>query len=202
MSFNAAESLSDVINDSRECIVRSLENRLNKKYSSRFSGEDVFQIACEKVTKRLDEFRGTTKAELAAWLGSVAYCQLINELDRANAKKRCLQSTTEYLDVVTSDVAPSSLDSLADEEEARQAVQQLLAFVAELPPRQRMCIHLRFFERLSNDEVAKRLDMHIEAVKGLTKRGLHNLRAKNTLQCSRDVISRANEILQSSETVA
>lgn len=197
MTFCRESCLEEVIKESRESIVRSLDSRINAKYKSRFSGEDVFQIACAKVSQRLGEFRGSTKNELACWLGSVAYCQLVNEFDRANAKKRSLQSTVEYSDTTNTNESSSRLESLADKEEAHFAVKELLAFVARLPERQRVCIHLRFFSRLSCEQVAERLDIHVEAVKGLTKRGLRNLRKETTIQCSRDVIIQASEILQS-----
>ena len=197
MTFCVESCLEEVIRESRESIVRSLDLRINKKYRSRFSGEDVFQIACEKVARRLSEFRGSTKNELACWLGSVAYCQLVNEFDRANAKKRSLQSTVEYSDGSSTDENSSRLEALADKEEAHFAVKELLAFVARLPERQRVCIHLRFFSRLSCEQVAERLDIHVEAVKGLTKRGLQNIRKETTVKCSRDVIIQASEILQS-----
>jgi RNA polymerase sigma-70 factor (sigma-E family) len=53
----------------------------------------------------------------------------------------------------------------------------LLAVLAELPPRQRACVVLRFYEDLSVEAVAEALGCRAGTVKSQTARGLDALRA-------------------------
>lgn len=67
----------------------------------------------------------------------------------------------------------------AAEDPSEQVVERalLMAALAELPPRQRACVVLRFYEDLSVDTVAELLGCRPGTVKSQTGRGLAALRA-------------------------
>lgn len=206
--FNAAECLSSVITEYRVQIIGRIQKTMKTDFDSRFSGEDIYQQACAYVSSNIHKFRGTTRNELAYWLGLVAQSTMSNEMDKANAAKRSLKSTmTMCENLVSASVqeasAGNALNEMAEREEAEAVVKELLSLVDDLPERQRMAIHLRFFSRLSFEEVAERMDTTKVAAKGCVKRGLQALRNRTTSQpcLTSPVISVAASLMQE-KTVA
>ncbi|WP_202876291.1 sigma-70 family RNA polymerase sigma factor [Kribbella sp. VKM Ac-2566] len=60
--------------------------------------------------------------------------------------------------------------------------------LAELPPRQRACVVLRYFDELSVDETAIALDCRPGTVKSQTLRALEKLRAHPSLAELSDLV--------------
>ncbi|WP_418060521.1 SigE family RNA polymerase sigma factor [Pimelobacter simplex] len=82
------------------------------------------------------------------------------------------RSSTEVVTEISASV-PSGYD-LAESVAAREA---LLAVLAELPPRQRACVVLRYFEDLSVADTARVLGCTEGTVKSQTARALDRLRS-------------------------
>ena len=200
--FSAAAELEKVIEENREVIVNSIQGRIKSNYDRRFNGADIYQIGCANVAKKIHEFRGSTKNELAFWLGKAAHCALSNEIDKVTAAKRSIRSTGS-IHAGMSNGESDQLNDMCEDEEAAEAVKRLLSFVNELPERQRMAVHLRFFSHLSIDEIAERMNTSKEAAKGCLKRGMQILREKtiNAPCLSDTVINKAATMLHS-QTVA
>ncbi|HZX01978.1 sigma-70 family RNA polymerase sigma factor, partial [Kribbella sp.] len=64
----------------------------------------------------------------------------------------------------------------------------ITAALAELPPRQRACVVLRYFDELSVEETATALDCRPGTVKSQTMRALDKLRAHPALADLADLI--------------
>jgi RNA polymerase sigma-70 factor, ECF subfamily len=130
--------------------------------------QDVYLEVWRKVT-RYDIGRGTP----IAWLITVTRSRAIDRL-RARAVRR--QHATMQLDeTVSADVAdlgPSPYETQADQE-LRMAVGNA---ITSLPPAQQQAIELAYYEGLSHNEIAAKLNQPLGTVKTRIKLGMSKLR--------------------------
>ena len=73
---------------------------------------------------------------------------------------------------------PERTDPLTAVVEREEARRLLFDALAELEPRSRACLLLRYFDGLPPREIARRLDLPVETVKTRMKRGMASLRAR------------------------
>jgi RNA polymerase sigma-70 factor (sigma-E family) len=126
---------------------------------SRAAGEDLLQIALERTLRRWPRLNGNPEGYLRRTLYHVA-------VDSWRWRHRHPEVG------LPADVAPDGHD-LAAEVELRHALGQALA---ALPARQRAVLVLRYFEQLSEAEIAAALGCSAGAVKSSAARGLQRLR--------------------------
>ncbi len=87
-------------------------------------------------------------------------------IDQARKRSTREVPTLDLVDVTTDDVIGQVTDRVL-----------LMAALADLPPRQRACVVLRYYEDLSVESVAEVLGCRSGTVKSQTARGLDTLRA-------------------------
>jgi RNA polymerase sigma-70 factor (sigma-E family) len=87
-----------------------------------------------------------------------------------------------------------TVPDLAEPEADHDDPQPLLTALAHVPPRQRACLVLRFFDDLSVDEVAEVLACRPGTVKSQTSRGLDTLR-RVLLELSPELVQRLDRSL-------
>lgn len=129
--------------------------------SDRETAEDLVQEAFVRVVGRLGSLRQPDS--FRAYLNKA-----VLNLARGIARQR--QRENEALLRLARIELPD--DPPAHEEQDRRLWQALMS----LPPRQRAVIYLRFYEDLSQTEVAHLLDTSIGSIKSLTYRALNVLR--------------------------
>jgi|SRR5215469_6766846 len=125
----------------------------------REAGEDLLQLALERALRRWHRVDGDPEAYLRRTLYHLA-------VDRWRWRMRHPE-----VDLMA-DVADSGRD-LAEQVDLRQALAQALAL---LPARQRAVLVLRYFEELTEAEIATALGCSAGAVKSAAARGLQRLR--------------------------
>ncbi len=125
--------------------------------------QDVFMTLWREAGK-FDASRGT---RLSTWLYAVARNRAIT-LDR----RRRARPAMPVADVPMVDAAPDPADLVlrADEQE------RLVAALAELPGEQLEVVKLAYFEGLTQDAIADRLDVPLGTVKGRARLALDRLR--------------------------
>lgn len=133
---------------------------------NRADAEDITQEALLRLWRLAPDWR-PGEAKISTWLYRVTGNLCI---DRARARKPSVA-----LDAVAepADDAPHATARLQDT--ARMAALQ--AALADLPERQRQAVVLRHIEGLGNPEIARIMDMNVEAVESLTARGKRALSA-------------------------
>jgi RNA polymerase sigma-70 factor (sigma-E family) len=127
---------------------------------SREAGEDLLQLALERALRRWHRVHGDPEPYLRRTLYHLA-------IDRWRWRTRHPEVD------LTADLAANSRD-LATQVELRDA---LVHALASLPARQRAVLVLRYFEELTEAEIAGALDCSAGAVKSAASRGLKRLRA-------------------------
>ncbi len=129
----------------------------------RAEADDVAQEAMLRLWRIAPDWR-QGEAKVTTWLYRV-----VSNLCTDRLRKRrgvALDSVPE-----PSDPAPTVLAAMAEAE--RQAALQ--SALAGLPDRQRQAVVLRHIEGLANPEIARAMDISIEAVESLTARGKRSL---------------------------
>ncbi|ROT95867.1 RNA polymerase sigma factor [Histidinibacterium lentulum] len=128
--------------------------------------EDVVQEALLRLWRIAPDWRHG-EAQVSTWLWRVV-ANLCTDRLRARRRGVPLESVAEPED---------GRRSVAEEMQARARAEALRAALAELPPRQAEAVALRHLEGLGNPEIARIMDMSVEAVESLTARGRRGLRA-------------------------
>jgi RNA polymerase sigma-70 factor (sigma-E family) len=125
---------------------------------SRAAGEDLLQAALERLMRSWNRVHGDKEGYLRRILYHLA-------VDQWRRRKRRPEVLTE--------VEPAGQPDGTDALHLRQALIQALA---QLPPRQRAVLVLRYWEQASEAETAELLGCSVGTVKSTASRGLSRLR--------------------------
>ncbi len=128
-----------------------------------------------------DQFRGTTDAELAAWLRQILARVIVhtardyNSLKRDVRRERSLQQSLNHSSVCLASFLPTSGSSPSHNLQRQERALALAAALEALPESQREAIVLQYWHGCSLAEIAERMGRTPSAVAGLLYRGLKNL---------------------------
>ena len=133
----------------------------------RAEAEDVTQEAMLRLWKIAPEWR-QGEAKVTSWLYRVAANLCTDRLRKRRRVGPDLDAIAE-----PADDAPEAGEAMDD----RARAEALDAALASLPERQRQAVVLRHIEGLGNPEIARIMDIGVEAVESLTARGKRALAA-------------------------
>jgi RNA polymerase sigma-70 factor (ECF subfamily) len=162
---------------------RQLYLRLDPRLRPRFDASDVVQDAFVRAQANRESFRGTTEAELIAWLREILANALLDRIDHERAQKRdpalersvqgMLAESSACVDAYLADGAQESASQVAERRELRLRV---IAAIEQLPEDQRDVVILRNLMGQPLAEIEKQLGRTHGSVTGLLLRGQHRLR--------------------------
>lgn len=133
---------------------------------SRDAGEDLLQAALERLLRHWHDVRGEQVIYLRRTLYHLA-------VDSWRARRRRPRTVDVSASTIAAIDAGSEGPDAVNILELRHSLMQALA---QLPPRQRAVLVLRYWEQLSEAETAEVLDCSIGTVKSTSSRGLARLR--------------------------
>jgi RNA polymerase sigma-70 factor (ECF subfamily) len=154
--------------------------QLESRFAAKFDASDVVQ---QTLLEAVPNFRGSTEAELTAWLRQILAHALAHEIRRyhGTAKRDITQEVSLEAELAQSSQRLGSL--LAEsgpspsQQAARRELDVLLADVlARLSPDHRDVLIFRHLENLSHDDIATRMNRSAGAVRMLWVRALAALR--------------------------
>ncbi len=157
--------------------------QLESRFAAKFDASDVVQQTLLEAIKAFPQFRGSTEAELTAWLRQILAHALAHEFRRyrGTAKRDIAQEVS--LDAALAQSSQQLGSLLAEsgpspsQQAARRELDVLLADVlARLPNDYRDVLIFRHLENLSHDEIAARMNRSPGAVRMLWVRALAALR--------------------------
>jgi RNA polymerase sigma-70 factor (ECF subfamily) len=159
------------------------QGQLGRRLPGKCDASDIVQQVLVDACHGLPQFRGTTEAELCAWLRQVLARALGHELRRyAGTQQRDLarevsleqelgQSSGRLGALLAAPHSSPSQQAARHEEELH-----LAALLARLPEDYRTVLVLRDLEGLPHEEVARRMGRAVGAVRMLWVRALARLR--------------------------
>ncbi len=157
--------------------------QLGRRLQGKVEPSDLVQEAFLEAYRDFDHFRGSTSAELLAWLRQVLAHNLANQVRRYQKTRRRdvrlerdlaaeLEQSSQALErgLTAVQATPSQLA------EHREQAVRLADALEQLPDDYREVLLLRHFEGLSFPEVAQRLGRSVDSVKNVWARALARLR--------------------------
>ena len=166
----------------RPYILVLARTQLDPRLRAKLDPSDVVQDALVQAIRAIDQYRGTTDAELAAWLRQIlvrtlanavrAYGQEKRDAGRERAVAAAVEQTSVRLEAWLADDGSSPSQKAARNED----LCRLAAAVESLPDAQREALTLHHLHRWTLDAVAAHMGRTPAAVAGLIKRALRQLR--------------------------
>jgi len=152
---------------------------IDPQLRSKLDPSDVVQETLVKAHQKMDQFRGTSDGELAAWLRRILANSLIDaarkyqrELSVGRPLADTLDESSARLEAWLAGDQPSPSAQLNRQEQLLGLAQAL----AELPEDQRLAVELHHLKDCSVADAATAMGKSEAAVAGLLRRGLKRLR--------------------------
>lgn len=156
--------------------------QLGTEFASKVDPSDIVQQTLLQAHAAQDQFRGTSDAELAAWLRRILARNLQRvQRDMYRAKRdvrrewsmeQALSESSLRLEHWVASERPAPQDDV----QRLEKVLELAEAVERLPPAQRDAIVLHYMHGMKVAEVAQQLERTPAAAAGLVHRGLKRLR--------------------------
>jgi RNA polymerase sigma-70 factor (ECF subfamily) len=155
-----------------------LDDRLRRKLDP----SDVVQQTLLQAHRAMGDFRGSTDAEMAAWLRQVLARNLAHAVRDFGRDKRNINRERYLEEAVNASSARLEAWVAAEQSSPSQKVQRneqvlrLCDALYQLPESQREAVRLHYWQDGTLAAIAQRMDRTPVAVAGLLKRGLRTLR--------------------------
>jgi RNA polymerase sigma-70 factor (ECF subfamily) len=156
--------------------------QLDPRLQSKLDASDIVQETLLKAHAKMDQFRGTTEAELAGWLRQILANTLAEALRRYGSEARDL-GRERSLEAALEESSARLEHWLADDRSApgraadrQEQLLHLAEALARLPADQRMALELHHLKGRPVAEVARELGRTPAAVGSLLYRGLKKMR--------------------------
>jgi RNA polymerase sigma-70 factor (ECF subfamily) len=145
---------------------------------------DVVQQTLLQAYQARDQFRGRSEAEWTAWLRQILarnLAQAVRDFGRAKrdlARERSLQAALDASSARLEAFLAADQSSPSQRAEQGEQALRLAEALEQLPEAQREALVLQYWQGLSLAEIGTHLGRSPEAVAGLIKRGLKQLRQR------------------------
>lgn len=167
--------------DYRSYLMLLAETRLDRRLQGKLDPSDVVQQTLLNAHQGWAQFRGTSEAELVAWLRQILARTLLNCLrDFRRAKRdvfreRSLQEALEDSSARLEGWLAAEQSTPSQQALRGERLVQVAEAVRHLPEGQRQAIVLFYWQGCSLAEIAEGLGRSVPAVAGLLHRGLKQL---------------------------
>ena len=180
---NAQENQADGLERHRDYLLMLARAKLAPQLRGKLDASDVVQQSLLEAYQQRERFQWRSEGELLGWLRQILAHNLADALRTFRRAKRDItreRSVQQALDQSSVRVEAwlAAEQSSPSQQVSREEEAVLLAHaLAELPEGQREALILRHWDGWSLKEISQNMDRSPEAVAGLLKRGLKQLRA-------------------------
>jgi RNA polymerase sigma-70 factor (ECF subfamily) len=157
-------------------------SQLDDRLRSKLDASDIVQQTLLQAHRGLADFRGTTDAEMAAWLRQILAHNLAHAVrdfgrdKRDIGRERSLQAAVDASSARLESWLAAEQSSPSQRAQRNEQVLRLCDALEQLPGSQRDAVRLHYWEGCTLVEIGARLDKTPAAVAGLLKRGMRKLR--------------------------
>ena len=135
--------------------------------------DDIFQETFIKAVKVIDEGGYTDSGKFLSWVLRIAHNRVLDHFRRVKSQRTINEADAGYDILGTSRlVEPTAEQSMISTEQA----EQIRRLIGELPEEQQEVVRLRYYSKLSFQEIADETDVSINTALGRMRYALINLR--------------------------
>ena len=146
--------------------------------------DDIFQETFIKAVKVIDEGGYTDSGKFLSWILRIAHNRVLDHFRREKASRQINEKEAGYDVLGTLRFAENTVEDNIVHNELMETVRRL---VEELPEDQREVVRLRYYSKLSFQEIAEQTEVSINTALGRMRYALINLRRmikeKNIVLC-------------------
>ena len=135
--------------------------------------DDIFQETFIKAVKVIDEGGYTDSGKFLSWILRIAHNRVLDHFRREKASRQINEKEAGYDVLGTLRFAENTVEDNIVHNELMETVRRL---VEELPEDQREVVRLRYYSKLSFQEIADQTDVSINTALGRMRYALINLR--------------------------
>jgi RNA polymerase sigma-70 factor (ECF subfamily) len=158
--------------------------QLGAAYRGKLDASDIVQQTLLDAHEKLSQFKGSTTAEMAAWLRQILARNLADvhrdfgrekrDIARERSLNVDLDESSARLELWLEAVQTSPIDRV----DRNEQLLRLAAALAQLPEPQRLAVELHHLQGMSLADTARALEKSEASVAGLLRRGLAELRER------------------------
>ena len=135
--------------------------------------DDIFQETFIKAVKVIDEGGYTDSGKFLSWILRIAHNRVLDHFRREKSSRQINQKEAGYDVIGTLRFAENTVEDDIVHNELMETVRRL---VEELPEDQREVVRLRYYSKLSFQEIAEQTEVSINTALGRMRYALINLR--------------------------
>ena len=135
--------------------------------------DDIFQETFIKAVRVIDEGRYTDSGKFLSWVLRIAHNRVLDYFRRVKASKQINESEAGYDVIGTLRFAEPTAEDDIVHGEMEQTIRDLIDL---LPEEQQEVIRLRYYSKLSFQEIAEQTEVSINTALGRMRYALINLR--------------------------
>ena len=135
--------------------------------------DDIFQETFIKAVKVIDEGGYTDSGKFLSWILRIAHNRVLDHFRREKSSRQINQKEAGYDVIGTLRFAENTVEDDIVHNELMETVRRL---VEELPEDQREVVRLRYYSKLSFQEIADETEVSINTALGRMRYALINLR--------------------------
>ena len=176
-----AVSGQPIVERYRSYLLLLAEARLDRRLQGKLDPSDLVQQTMLQAYQAWTQFRGTSEAELVAWLRQIlarTLLRCIRDFRRAKrdvGRERSLQAALEESSARLERWLAAEESTPSQQALRGERVEQVAEAVRRLPEGQRQAVVLYYWQGCSLAEIAEGLGRSVPAVAGLLHRGLQQL---------------------------
>ena len=135
--------------------------------------DDIFQETFIKAVKVIDEGRYTDSGKFLSWVLRIAHNRVLDYFRREKANKQINESEAGYDVIGTLRFSEPTTEDEMVHSEMEQTIRNLIDL---LPEEQQEVVRLRYYSKLSFQEIAEQTEVSINTALGRMRYALINLR--------------------------
>ena len=135
--------------------------------------DDIFQETFIKAVRVIDEGRYTDNGKFLSWILRIAHNRVLDHFRREKASKQINESEAGYDVIGTLRFAEPTTEDDMVHSEMEQTIRDLIEL---LPEEQQEVVRLRYYSKLSFQEIAEQTEVSINTALGRMRYALINLR--------------------------
>ena len=135
--------------------------------------DDIFQETFIKAVKVIDEGRYTDSGKFLSWVLRIAHNRVLDYFRREKANKQVNESEAGYDVIGTLRFSEPTTEDEMVHSEMEQTIRDLIDL---LPEEQQEVVRLRYYSKLSFQEIAEQTEVSINTALGRMRYALINLR--------------------------